>query len=267
MVGRIKYVRRRKMKTPIYLLFFLFISLGTQAQSARDLARLGNEAYAKGEYEIAAEYYEKADSLSGNETIRGIKLNKGDAYYQQGDFEKAAKEFQRAANTAESDEEKADAYHNLGNTFIENEDFNKGIEAYKKALRLDPTDEETRYNLSNAVRLMRKQQSLNQKEDTDEEGDEPGNNDGDNPQPDPDGENQQNSNQESPDGNDGKKPGEKPESSPQGEQPEGKTPKGQLSKQDAERMLKANDNKERSTQQNLNQNRLKGEPKKVEKNW
>lgn len=267
MVGRIKYVRRRKMKTPIYLLFFLLVSVGTQAQSARDLARLGNEAYAKGEYELAAEYYEKADSLSGNESIDGLKFNKGNAYYQQGDFEKAAKEFQRAVNTAESDEQKADAYHNLGNTYIENEDLNKGIEAYKKALRLDPTDEETRYNLSNAVRLMRKQQNLNQQEDTDEEGDEPGNHEGDNPKPDPDGDNQQKSNKEMPNDNQEKKPGEKPANEEGSDQPKGEAPKGQLSQEDAERMLKANDNKERSTQQNLRKNQLKGETKKVEKNW
>jgi len=46
--------------------------------------------------------------------------------------------------------------------FLKSKKYNEAIEAYKNALRLNPKDEDTRYNLSYALRMAKKQDQQKQ---------------------------------------------------------------------------------------------------------
>lgn len=50
----------------------------------------------------------------------------------------------------------ADVLHNIGNLFMGQKEYTQAIEAYKQSLRLRSTDDETRYNLTLALKLQKK---------------------------------------------------------------------------------------------------------------
>ena len=265
------------------LVLFLAVSMawvGTIAQSARDFARQGNQAYQAGEYEKAAALYHKADSLDPN--FFESAFNKGDAHYQQGNFDEAIKEFNEVAQASDNTKLKAQALHNLGNAFLEKKEYDKSVEAFKNALRTDPTDEDTRYNLSYAMKKLQQQQKKEQeKQDQDKDKDQKEDEKDDKQQEkdqkedqkkkdnqdqnkdDKNKEDQQKDNEKKNKDEQKKDENKKGEDNQQPAQPK----EGELSKKDAQRMLKANENQEKKTQEKMRKKLLKGEPKKIEKNW
>lgn len=155
--------------------------------------------------------------------------NLGNSLYKQKQYEEAAKAYLMKMTGDVSDENLAKLYHNLGNTYLQSKKYDESINAYKQSLRLNPKDEDTRYNLAYAQAQL-KQQQQNDKENKEK----------------------QDQQQQQP------KPNPK-------DQPL-KDPK--MSKEDAERVLKALNNNEKKSLQKAKQNQQKTiKSAQPEKDW
>jgi len=252
----------------IILIILLLTSIFSMAQSEKSLLRKGNENYKSDDMAAAAQKYQEA--LEQSPGYGKASYNLGNAYFKMQQLGEAAKQYEVAAADAIDKDQKSDAFHNLGNCFLNmgialkqnpmppndsvqppspQQMFQASIENYKKALRLDSRDEESRYNLAYAQNLL------------DKEG---GNGSQD----------QQKQDQKKDEKKDEKKEGDKGEDGKENPKDEGKDkeqpePKpGDMSKEEAERMLKALDQQEKDLQEDLGKERIqKGKPIKIDKDW
>ncbi len=131
------------------------------ADSPRGLVSKGNRQYGKKAFGEALEYYDKASVKAPESPI--VALNKGAAFYQQGDYEKAREQFKEAASKTKSLPFEAKAWYNLGNVAFregerqEDSDLQKAlasleesVRSYVTALEKDPELEEAAENLETA---------------------------------------------------------------------------------------------------------------------
>jgi tetratricopeptide (TPR) repeat protein len=144
------------MKRLCYLLFFVVLSFGFDAHAQEWIQDLkaAREAYQRKAYQQSFDLYR---SLEGKLPKNVDVANEmGQAAYRAGKFEDAERYF-NAANTGRKDaKNQFISAHNLGNARMKRKDYNGAVEAYKNALRKNPNDVQTRYNLSEALRNLKK---------------------------------------------------------------------------------------------------------------
>ena len=129
----------------------------------------------------------------------------------------------------------AQTYHNTGVILQSAKQYAQCIEAYKQALRNDPSDDETRYNLALAQKLLKDQQNQQQ--------------------------NQQNQQQKQ-----DQKEDKKDQNQKQQQEQEQLQNKNEMSKENAEQLLKAVMQDEKEVQDKVKkQIQIRG--KKLEKDW
>jgi Ca-activated chloride channel family protein len=234
--------------------------------------RQGNKLFLSNKFAEAEIAYRKA--LEKDPTSKEANYNLGTAQYQQQKFEDAITTFKKATVDYKGNKQKqAAGFHNLGNAYYMNKKTEEAIRAYKDALKLNPADMDTKYNLVLAMKEKQKQDQQKQqnqqnqsqqnkdKKDKDDKGE--GNKD----QQDKGKGNEDDKNKGNNKGDE--KPGDN-KSDGEGDDNGGKEPKerkGQMSKEQAEKLLEALQNEEKKTQEKMQ--RLKGKPKpvKVEKDW
>jgi tetratricopeptide (TPR) repeat protein len=137
------------------------------AQSAHKSLRDGDEEYDLEHYKEAEKHYrDAADFKYGDPTAA---YNLGNSFYQQGNWDDAAKRFEQALRSAPNSTFKADALHNLGNAFLKQEKYKEAVQAYEKSLRLRPGDAETKQNLQMAKKKFKEEQPRQQQEKNDRE--------------------------------------------------------------------------------------------------
>jgi tetratricopeptide (TPR) repeat protein len=73
---------------------------------------------------------------------------RGNAAYEQGQFDAALTEYQRVIALGITD---PDVYYNLGNTYVKLGQVGRAVLAYEKGLRLAPRDTDLRFNLAQAA--------------------------------------------------------------------------------------------------------------------
>ena len=161
------------MKTLYICLILSCCAFGARAQSGRGDIREGNRQFKKEKFTEAEASYRKASE--GNDVARMAEFNLGDALYRQKKFEDAATQFENAASSEMNKTNSAKAYHNLGNSLLQGGKIDESIKAYKDALRINPGDLDTKYNLSYAQMLKKKQEQ--QKNDKNDKNDKNGKND------------------------------------------------------------------------------------------
>ena len=237
----------------IILLAILIIAANVRGQLLNNPIRKGNELYKENKFDEAEVQYRRAES-ERNQALK--QFNLGDALYKQERYEEASEQFSDLINADVAEDLKARAYHNLGNSRIKEQKLKEGIDAYKNALRINPQDQETRANLARALMQLRQQeqqQQQNQDEDQDE--------------------NQQQDQQQNQDQQDNlqknqenQKPNPNEPRNQQGDQPQ-KPQEGQISREDAERLLEALSKAEEKVQQKVNEEKVKGKKTKSEKDW
>ena len=128
------------------------------AQTAQQSVAEGNEKYRQQDYTGAQSHYEQATS-----TVEGT-YNLGNALYNQQKYEQAAEKYAQAAQMATDSKTRSDAFHNLGNAMLQQKKYSESIDAYKKALRDNPGNADTKYNLSYAQQMLKKQQQQQQQQ-------------------------------------------------------------------------------------------------------
>ena len=147
-----------KIRALTYTLFILACSMvsNTFAQKAeRDYLRKGNRQYHDSAFVDAEVSYRKA--LEAKPTSAMSRYNLGNALLFQNKPQEAMKEFEAASKMEHDKGKLASIYHNAGVILQGAKQYQQAIEAYKESLRNNPTDHETRYNLALCQRLLKDQ--------------------------------------------------------------------------------------------------------------
>jgi len=144
----------------LIMLFLLFAVSIANAQPAQKLVRSGNNEYKDGHFKDAEIDYRKALTKAPNSQKAAFNL--GNSLYKQQNFEAAASQYLKLAQSENKEASKANVYYNLGNSLLENKKYKESIDAYKMALRQNPKDEDTRYNLSYAMTKLQQQKKQEQ---------------------------------------------------------------------------------------------------------
>ena len=231
------------MSQRIYLLFLLFFifSKNANAQLAHELLRQGDAFYKEKNYSDAQKVYQKAKEQNYNKANQSA-YNLGNTYYQQGDFDKAGKEFSESSPYLTTSEQQSRGFYNEGNTFFQQKKYKESIEAYKKSLRLNPDDIATKKNMALAKKQLKQEQQENKKEN----------------QPQNQPQNDKNQQQQK----------ENNEEKPKNQQQQKESPKEQQQQeQKQEQLLKIITEEERKVNQRLNQHKKQPSTKSNGKDW
>ncbi len=192
----------------------------------------GNQLWLKGKYQEAFAKYTEAISQAKGPAETRLHYNLADSLYKQQQYQEAIKEFEPAL--ASPDQKlKEKTYYNLGNCYFRMgiaqkslDLLKKAAENYQKALEIDPNDQDAKHNLEvvrRHIKLQSQQQPPQPNPQQQQQGQEQ--------KKDQQAQNQQKQ-QEQKMAEPNKKGGEQ---KPQGGGPQPK----QLSKEDAERILKS----------------------------
>ena len=250
-------IKSRKLKLPILqwmlCLSILFAPFLTYAQKERTEIREGNERFEHGKYSDAETEYRKA--LEKNRGSYPGSYNLGGSLYKQEKYEEAIREFEQSSAKTTDKSKLSKSYHNLGNALVQTQKYDEAVNAYKQALKLNPSDDDTRYNLAYSQAMLKQQQQQQQQ-------------DGDNKDENKDQKKDQNKDQQNKQDNkeqqDNKQDQQQQEQDKQ-EQQKAEANQPKLSKEDAERILKALQNDEKELQEKLS--KKEGQRIRTEKIW
>lgn len=198
----------------------------------------GNIAFHKNADSLSVIHYKKALALDS--VNYKAHYNLGNSYLTQGKAEEAVKEYEKSLQCNPTNIIKAAAYHNIGVINQSAQRYDEAIEAYKHSLRAFPRDDRTRYNLALCQRLRKKSPNQNQQQQ----------------------QQQQNKNNQQ----DKQQQQQSPQQQ-QSQQQQQQSQREDMSKQNAEQMLRAVQMKERDTQQKLKRKQVPVTPRRLEKNW
>jgi len=258
-------------------LLALFGSIAVMGQKPNALIRSGNSAYEQGAFDDAEVAYTNA--LRADGTIDKAHFNLGDALFRQERMEDALAEFNAAAELSNDPELKAKSYHNIGNIHSAGQQWDQAVEAYKNALRNNPNDAETRHNLAYAQKQLKEQEQQEQEKDQnkDEQNDDQQNDDQQDQEQNQDQDQQDQDEQQKQDQQDEQKDQQqKDENAQEGDddqeqQPDeqqGQNPaEGQISREEAMRLLEALQQQEQQVQEKLKKEKVKAKKVKKEKDW
>ena len=143
--------------------------------------------------------------LKGQPKDNKTKFNLGNSFYKLGEFEESQRVFATLTQEAKSAGLKEKAFYNLGNNYFQQQAYQGAIDAYEEALKIEPDDKDAKYNLALAKKLLK----------------------------------------EPPPKKDDKKDKDKNKDKDKDQQDQKQNKPGQMNEQDAERILKALENKEK----------------------
>ena len=251
-----------KKKTNI-LFFLIFTALlnGLIIGQSRSVINKGVDKYEEGNFTEAEKNFkesidDKFENYEGH-------FNLGDALYKQDKYEDALSYYKNALALAETDEQKAQVFHNVGNTLLKSQKLDESIEAYTQSLKLNPKDPETKYNLSYALKQKQKQdeQDQNKDQNKDKKEDQDKNKDQNKEDQQKQDQNKDEENKDQQNQDDQKDQQEKDKQDQQQQQ----QPPPEISKEEAGRILNALKDDEKDIQKELR--KQKGKKVKVEKDW
>ena len=155
------------MKTIVVVFLLLSASGHSFSQEWIDALKVARESYKNSDYKKALAYYQDAQKLAPGDVDLSDEL--GQTSYKLGDFEKSEQIFQENAERKSSPSDKAKSFHNIGNSRMQNKNYQGAADAYKESLRLNPESDITRYNLSEALRKIKKESEKTENRSTTEE--------------------------------------------------------------------------------------------------
>lgn len=216
----------------------------------------GNKLYHEERYSEAEVAYRKA--LEENAMNEIAQFNLAASLLRQGS---ASGETQKEASTilqnltrdAENIAIAEKAFYNLGNIAFNSQDYAKSIELYKNALRRNPDNDDARENLRLAQKRLQEQQNQNQDQNQDQQ-----NQDQDKKDQDKQNQDQNQDQNKDQDKKDDQKDQQQqqPQNQDQKQQPQNQQ-QGGISKQNAEKILKAMENEENATRARINAEKKK----------
>ena len=224
----------RKQRTTT-LIIALVDASASFAQNDRRYITQGNKLFRSGQFDKAEVAYRKA--IEKNPRNPQAHYNLGNSLMAQKKDSAAVQSFQKSTELETSKIRKAMAFHNMGVVCQQHKMYGEAIEAYKNSLRLNPKDDATRYNLELCKRQQRNQKNQD-KQDQNKQKDKNGNDQKDEKQKNKDKQDQKKNNNEN-----------------------------KMSKENAEQMLNAAMQQEKSTQQRMKKAMQKPRTNKLDKEW
>lgn len=240
------------MKKLIVLVSIIFL-VGASTEDARQ----ANEAYRSGNYTEAIELYKKA--IDANPENAKLYYNLGSALAKEGKPEEAIRYFEQFKTMTKDPEQRAMADYNIGNIHSEAKKWDKAVNAYKKALRYQSADTDAKHNYELALKKNQEQQDQQQQQQQNQQNQQ---------------NQQQNQKQQQQDQN--KQQQQKQQQQQQNQQQnqeqnqeqQQQQPKpNQISKAEAEKILKALEQKEKELLKEFKKQKTKSSNSKNEKDW
>lgn len=245
-------------------LLVLIVPGKAEAQAGRDRVLEGNRLYGEGRFAEAHQKYLEAMAEAPGAPV--IPFNDGNALYQDADYQRAMEAYQSAIETGDPALASA-AWYNLGNALYRQQQLEESLEAYKESLRINPLDADAKHNLERVLEQMQQQQEQQQQEGDGEQDDEE-NEDEENQQQQQDEQQQQDQprnqdpseDEENEDQQDQDDEGESPPQQGEGEpQPQ----PGEMTQEEAERLLDAID----EDPEDVNRKRASARGRRPKKPW
>ncbi len=222
----------------------------------------GVKAYESGDYQEALEKFKKANLIEPESPV--IRHNVGRSLYKLKDFERVQEELEKAFTSAEDPKEKAKIQYDLGNAFFQADSLPRAIIHYQKSLELDPANEDAKYNLELARAILKEfadkeQQQCQQDQQQQSQQEQSQQDQQKSEQEQQEGQDRQEQNQEEQDQQDSEE-----EQESEGQQPQPQP--GEMSEEEAERMLDAMKDSEEDLQQEK-MRRQGGDGRRSQKPW
>lgn len=130
----------------------------------RGKVNAGNEYYKNGQYDKALFLYRQAlgDTLWPPENSEGVLYNEGNALYMMKKYQEALQKYQQSFS--EDTTLTGRMLYNRGNTLLQQGQLKEAVESYANALRVLPDDADARHNLEVALRMLQQQQKQQQQQ-------------------------------------------------------------------------------------------------------
>lgn len=148
----------------LFLFLLVFFNQALKAQAWKDSLVDARKYYNQKQFGKAFEKYNNLLKIAPKDIDLSEEI--AQAAYKAEQY-KAAEEVYKNKLNQKNQKPKSSSYHNMGNAQMKQEDYQGAIDSYKNALRINPSDEETRYNLSEAIRKLKKQQNQQKQENKD----------------------------------------------------------------------------------------------------
>ncbi len=236
----------------------LMIFISAYGQNERKVIRDGVRAYDEEEFGEAEVQFRRAENL--NQESYEAEFNTGAALYGQEKYEETVKLYQSMLDRTDDVDNKAQIWHNIGNSLLEAQLYAPSIEAYKSSLRLKPTDNDTRYNLAYAKQKLKEEQEQ-QQQDKDKDKEQDKDKDQDQEQ-----DKDKDQEQEQDKDKDQEQEQDKEQQDHENDQESQPEPR-EISKEDAERMLKAIQQQEKDVKEKVDKKKAAAAKVKTEKDW
>jgi tetratricopeptide (TPR) repeat protein len=211
------------------------------AQPGRGAVAAGNRLYDEGRYEEAHEQYLEALREAPDSPI--VPFNDGNALYRTEEIERAMESYRQAVESGNPAVE-AQGWYNLGNALYKQQQLEPALEAYKEALRRNPADTDAKHNFEVALeQLEQQQQQQEQQSDDQQDENDEGQDQQDQQDPQQSEQDQDQEQQNQPENQDPQEQQQEPQQDqPQEQQQENAEQQpqpGELSREEAERLLQA----------------------------
>ncbi len=120
-----------------------------------------NRKYNEEEFEIAKKLHKENSIQYPDDT--NIHFNLGDAYYKDGEYDKAITEYKNSMIDDKID--KSNVYYNIGNAYFQKKVYDKALESYKSSLLSNPNNMDAKYNYELTKQLLHEQQQKQDNQD------------------------------------------------------------------------------------------------------
>ena len=150
------------MKNLIFISFIIIAFANTSLLADDD----GLNNYKNKKFDEAKSYYEQILAVRENDAAASLGL--GASQYQLGDIPNAAKSFEEALKSKDTNIQDR-AYYNLGNSLYSQQKMEESIAYYRKALELNPNDNDAKFNYELAKYIVQQQQEQNQQNQEDQQ--------------------------------------------------------------------------------------------------
>lgn len=224
-------------------------------------------------------------AIEVDDTIMHSYFNLGNAVFMQERYDEARENYEKAISFSVSKVDKAEAYHNIGNSYLAEEKWEESIKAFISALKNNSKDSDTKYNLAYAQNKLKKEQEQ-QKQDKDKKDDKDKDKDKDKKEDKDDKKDKQDDKGDEKDDkkDDSKKPDDKKDGDKEKDdkkkdgdgdkdkekekkENEGKPKPQKLSKEEAERLLRAIESQEQKLQDKKKREDMKAVKIDSDKDW
>lgn len=225
----------------VVLFLLLLLSVSASAQNDRDYIRRGNRQMRDTLYNKAQVEYQKSIEFDNTNAIAHYNL--GNALLFQNKAEDAMKEYETATKFEKNKKRLGMMYHNMGVLLQSAKQYDKALACYKNSLRNDPSSDETRYNYALCLFQLKKNGGQDNQD------------------------NQQDQNGQDEKKEQDKQQQEKEQQQKKNDEKQQEQQQPQMSKENAEQMLKAAMQDEKNTQEKMQQMQQHPRQKHLQKQW